>query len=86
VVLLGHPDSGYGSAFIISRKNRLLATVAHVADRFSEMDGILLAVPNDAAFEYRVERVWYHPALERNIGTLLADLHLIVMQRILIYL
>jgi hypothetical protein len=54
-----------GTAFVISRRHRLLATNAHVASIFHESGG-MVAVAADGAGTgtvdvYRVERVWYHP-------------------------
>ena len=39
VFLVGKPDVGTGTAFLISKKNRLLATNAHVADIFNKGTG-----------------------------------------------
>src|SRR5262249_52433116 len=46
-----------GTAFVISRRHRLLATNAHVASIFHESGGMVAV----AIYRYRVERVWYHP-------------------------
>jgi hypothetical protein len=66
VVLVGHPDGWRGTAFVISRKHRLLATTAHVAD-YDLASGGLLAVPNGTADAVRVERIWYHPGIIRRL-------------------
>lgn len=67
----GHPrqeDTGtviHGTAFLISRKHRLLATVAHLPDIFPECDG-LMAIPNGTSNTFRVDRIWYHPYVLRR--------------------
>ena len=73
VVLIGFPGSQSGDApgdvaqasgFVVSRRRRLVATAAHVADLFSS-ETPLYAVLDGTARQYRVERVWYHPATTR---------------------
>jgi hypothetical protein len=66
LVLVGHPRRGHGTAFVISRKHRLLATAAHVADHAFEEDG-MLAVPEGSTTEYHVVRVWFHPGIVRKL-------------------
>lgn len=66
VMIIGHPERGYGAGFVISRQHRLVATAAHVADEFSQ-GGYLLAVSNGSVNTYQVERVWYHPELRREL-------------------
>src|SRR5207248_2307131 len=61
VFLVGHPKAGTGTAWVISKKNRLLVTNAHVADMFHLTKGQMLAIPNGTAQLYTVEKVWYHP-------------------------
>jgi hypothetical protein len=63
---LGNSDVCYASAFVISREHRLLATSAHVADNL-QYTGFLEAIQNGTTLTYRVERVWYHPAIKRNL-------------------
>ena len=41
VMLVGDPEHFMGTAFVISSKNRLLATNAHVADKFYELGSML---------------------------------------------
>ncbi len=66
VMLVGGPRSGIGTAFVISRKHRLLATNAHVADLMARTDGKMQAVLNETATTYDVEQVWYHPGVIRR--------------------
>ncbi len=68
VVLVGHPKGGTGTAFVISRKHRLLATNAHVADIFHASRGELFALPNDSETPFRVKTVWYHPGVLRLVA------------------
>ena len=67
VMLVGHPEGGSGTGFVISRKHRLLATNAHVADVFHEA-GAMFAIQNETAAVYRVDKVWYHPGVVRKVG------------------
>jgi len=64
MMYVGHPKGDSGSAFVISRKHRLLATNAHVAQIMEEA-GAMVAVPNGSNQIYPVERVWYHPDFAR---------------------
>lgn len=72
VAYVGHPKGGSGTAFVISRKHRLLVTAAHVADIQAKY-GSLYVVLNESkmGFEstkgpcYRVNNVWYHASLAR---------------------
>jgi tetratricopeptide (TPR) repeat protein len=64
VMLVGHPEYGSASAFVISAKNRLLATNAHVADMFYK-SGVMTA-RGGAGATYKVEKVWYHPGVIRK--------------------
>lgn len=65
--IVGHPQAGHGSAFVISRKHRLLATNAHVADLMHKT-GKLYAAMNVTGQRYEVRQVWYHPGVERRLG------------------
>jgi tetratricopeptide (TPR) repeat protein len=67
VVMVGHPGGGHGTAFVISRRQRLLATAAHVADHLNEAGATMLAIPSGVAVTYRVERAWYHPNVAREL-------------------
>jgi tetratricopeptide (TPR) repeat protein len=58
-------DVRFGTAFVISRAHRLLATNAHVADLMRE-PGSLRAILDGSNHAYRVERRWYHPELRRR--------------------
>ena len=64
LMYVGHPKGDSGTAFVISRKHRLLATNAHVAQIMSEAGG-LLAFRNGSRVPCVVERVWYHPDYAR---------------------
>jgi tetratricopeptide (TPR) repeat protein len=71
VVLVGHPEHGLGTAFVVSKKNRLLVTNAHVADIMATA-GTMLAWVNGAAAPCAVDRVWYHPGIVRKHDNCLA--------------
>lgn len=71
VMLVGHPDRGYGTAFVISREHRLLATNAHVADILHHA-GSMLAIRNGTSDVYEIERAWYHPGTLRKKGETLS--------------
>jgi len=65
VFLVGNPKVGRGTAWVISKKHRLLATNAHVADMHLEGGNKLLAIPSQSNQIYVVEKVWYHPGVRR---------------------
>ena len=65
VFIVGNPNSGYGTAFVISKEHRLLATNAHVAD-FLDNAGQLLAISNGTTTVFDVDKVWYHPGVIRR--------------------
>jgi S1-C subfamily serine protease len=65
VFIVGSPQKGCGTAFVISRKHRLLATNAHVAD--IQQGGTMKAVMNGTSTAYTVERVYYHPGVLRHL-------------------
>lgn len=65
VFLVGSPKVGTGTAWVISKKHRLLVTNAHVADIRHEAGGTLLAIPNGTGLVYTVEKIWYHPGVRR---------------------
>jgi tetratricopeptide (TPR) repeat protein len=69
VFLVGGPNIGTGTAWVISRKHRLLATNAHVADFFVKRKPgeKMLAMMNGTDQCYVVERVWYHPGVSRFV-------------------
>lgn len=62
-VMLAKDNEGkrFGTAFVISKKHRLLATNAHIAD-FAEA-----AVLNESRAAYKVVGRWYHPNTIRTI-------------------
>ena len=68
VLLVGDAKRGFGTAFVISRKHRLLATNAHVADILHRA-GSMLAILNGSTTTWQVERVWYHPGVLREVGS-----------------
>ncbi len=68
VALVGDPNRGQGTAFLISREYRLLATAAHVADLYRG-PGTIWAVFNGTWEARPVARVWYHPSLCRTLDT-----------------
>ena len=65
IMIIGHPNGGYGTGFVVSREHRLVATNAHVAD-IEYQAGNLLAIPNGSSQVFRVDEVWYHPGLIRQ--------------------
>jgi tetratricopeptide (TPR) repeat protein len=65
VILLGFPKVGTGTGWVISKKNRLVVTNAHVADLMHRTDGKLLAIPSGTSQLYKVEKAWYHPGVRR---------------------
>ena len=67
VFLVGNGEDGYGTGFVISRRHRLLATNAHVADIKDNTRSKLLAIRNDSGEVYEVERIWYHPGVMRKL-------------------
>lgn len=65
VMIIGN-RTGYGTGFVISKKHRLVATNAHVAD-IAQRAGKFVAVTNGTAQAYPVEKSWYHPGLKRYL-------------------
>ncbi len=68
ILLVGDQQTGHGTAFVISRKGRLLATNAHVADIFFAAGARQLAIRNNTNVTYQVEKIWYHPGVLRFVG------------------
>ncbi len=75
VVLLGTLDTGddtgqlvnqRGMGFVVSTKQRLVVTAAHVADLSQEI-APMLAVVAGTRRSYPVERAWYHPRTVRRL-------------------
>lgn len=56
----------HGTAWVISKKNRLLITNAHVADIRHVNGGKMSAIPSGTSQVYNVEKVWYHPGVRRH--------------------
>ena len=54
------------SGFVVSKRHRLVATAAHVADNLSK-EGQLFAFIDGTSQTYSVKRAWYHPALKREL-------------------
>lgn len=67
VMVVGVPG-GHGTAWVVSREHRLLATNAHVADIMHGAGGKMSAIVNGTATVYQVEQVWYHPGVRRIVG------------------
>ena len=66
IFLVGSPEAGTGTAWVISKKHRLLATNAHVADMFTKAPaGKFLAMMNNSDQTYVVTKAWYHPGVKR---------------------
>lgn len=65
VLVVGHPEVGTGTAWVLSAKHRLLATNAHVADMLAVGGGRMLALVNGQTYTYRVVQCWYHPGVLR---------------------
>ncbi len=66
MMYVGHPKGDSGTAFVISRTHRLLATNAHVAKIMEEAGG-MIAIQNGSRQWYPVEKVWYHPDYVRSL-------------------
>ncbi len=67
VIVGGEPVvGGHATGFVISKKRRLVATAAHVADYLAEVE-TLYAIVAGTAHPYRVVQAWYHPALKRQL-------------------
>jgi tetratricopeptide (TPR) repeat protein len=65
IFIVGAQGAGHGTAFVISKENRLLATNAHVADIMHLSGGQMYAIGNGTARLYEVEEVYYHPGVRR---------------------
>lgn len=65
IFLVGVPKQGTGTAWVISRKHRLLVTNAHVADLYHNAGNKLFAIPSGTSQVYSVEKIWYHPGVRR---------------------
>ena len=55
-----------GTGFVVSKTRRLIGTAAHIADWFSSGEP-LFAIIDGTDQAYRVERVWYHPGIVREL-------------------
>jgi len=65
VFQVGSPKVATGTAWVISKKHRLLVTDAHVADAGHAAEGKMIAVPSGTAQVYSVAKIWYHPGVRR---------------------
>ncbi|MFN0019907.1 MAG: tetratricopeptide repeat-containing serine protease family protein [Pirellulaceae bacterium] len=68
IFLVGHPKHGQGTAWVVSKKHRLLVTNAHVADIMSTAGGNMLALMDGSSQIYKVDKAWYHPGVKRRVG------------------
>jgi hypothetical protein len=68
IVLVGSPKIGFGTAWVLSNKNRLLATNAHVADILHKAGGKMLGIRNGTSELYTIDRAWYHPGVMRYVN------------------
>jgi Trypsin-like peptidase domain/Tetratricopeptide repeat len=66
VLLVGYPGVGFGTAWVLSAKHRLLVTNAHVADIMGTR-GKMLAIVNGTDQVHKVKRAWYHPGVRRML-------------------
>lgn len=67
VMMVGDPaQQSFGTAWVLSKKYRLLATNAHVADIYVK-NGQMVALVNGSTQRYRVERAYYHPGVRRYV-------------------
>jgi len=67
VLVVGDEGFGLGTAWVISKEHRLLATNAHVADMFHQNDNVMYAVCNGRTHRFKVERAWWHPGVIRSL-------------------
>jgi hypothetical protein len=67
VLIVGDNRVGLGTAWVLSKKHRLLATNAHVADLFYGNDNQMHAVCNGDSYQFDVERAWWHPGVIRQL-------------------
>jgi tetratricopeptide (TPR) repeat protein len=68
IFFVGKESVGHGTAFLISKEHRLLATNAHVADIFYEGTDDMVAISNGTSKVYEVEKAYYHPGVCRVAG------------------
>jgi hypothetical protein len=68
IFIVGKPDIGFGTAFLISKQHRLLATNAHVADIMHNGSGDLLAIQNGTSNVFKIEKAYYHPGVRRSVA------------------
>jgi tetratricopeptide (TPR) repeat protein len=65
VFFVGNPKVATGTAWVISKKHRLLVTNAHVGDIWHDAGGKMVAIASGSGQIYSVTRVWYHPGVRR---------------------
>lgn len=66
LLCVGYSGHGFGSGFVISKRERLVATNAHVA-RIRDEAGFLYCRTLDCDYEYPVEKIWRHPMFESSL-------------------
>lgn len=66
VFLVGQEKGSFGTAWVISRKHRLLISNAHVAD-IMHPSAKMVAIINGLTHRYTVEKAWYHPGVRRLV-------------------
>jgi hypothetical protein len=66
VMLVGSDRGGWGTGWVLSKKHRLLATNAHIADIGHGRK--LFAVASGTSTAYKVEKIWYHPGVRRHMN------------------
>ena len=59
--------SSDGTGFVISRRDRLVATNGHVADIYRLLGG-LQVMANGQPTVYEVDQIWYHPGIIRVVN------------------
>jgi S1-C subfamily serine protease len=56
LVLLRSSDGGHGTGFVVSKKSRLIATAAHVADHAFDAGASMVAIPEGTSTPCRIAR------------------------------
>lgn len=72
IMLVGSPKVGLGTAWVLSKEHRLLATNAHVADIRHEAGDSMIAIANNTDQVFTIDRVWYHPGVMRQVSAALS--------------
>lgn len=66
VLCVGYPDHGYGTGFVISAKQRIVVTCAHVAE-IGVRQGFLYCRTLESDYKYKVNKVLYHPLFKASL-------------------